>query len=44
MPSTILSLYSKLRTSPLDIGLEQEYTCSRKLLNVPGKVSSLHTA
>ncbi len=39
-----LSLYIKLRTSPLDTGLEQEYTCSIRLLNVPGKVSLLHPA
>ena len=32
------SLYIKLRTSPLDTGLEQEYTCSIQLLNAPGKV------
>ncbi len=40
----VLSLYSKLRTSPLDTGLEQGYTCSVQLLNAPGKVSSLHPA
>ena len=38
------TLYSKLRTSPLDTGLEQEYTCSIRLLNAPGKVSVLHPA
>src|SRR6266487_3664073 len=38
------SLYIKLRTSRLDTGLEQEYTCSIRLLNAPGKVSVLHTA
>jgi len=38
------SLYIKLRTSPLDTGLEQEYTCSIRLLNAPGKVSFLHPA
>ena len=38
------SLYSKLRTSPLDTGLEQGYTCSLQLLDAPGKVSFLHTA
>src|SRR5947209_5357352 len=38
------SLYSKLRTSPLDIGLEQGYTCSIQLLNAPGKVSLFHPA
>ena len=38
------SLYSKLRTSPLDTGPEQEYTCSMKLLNAPGKVYLLHPA
>jgi hypothetical protein len=37
-------LYSKLRTSPLDIGLEQGYTCSIQLLNAPGNVQSLHPA
>src|SRR2546429_6325682 len=38
------SLYSKLRTSPLDTGPEQGYTCSMKLLNWPRKVSLLHPA
>jgi hypothetical protein len=38
------SLYSKLLTSPLDTGLEQEYTCSMKLLNKPGKVYLIHPA
>jgi hypothetical protein len=38
------SLYIKLRTSPLDTGLEQGYTCSIRLLNAPGKVSVLHPA
>jgi len=38
------SLYSKLRTSPLDTGLEQGYTCSIQLLDAPGKVYFLHTA
>jgi len=38
------SLYSKLRTSPLDTGLEQGYPCSIQLLDAPGKVSFLHTA
>jgi hypothetical protein len=38
------SLYIKLRTSPLDTGLEQEYTCSIQLLNTSGKVSFLHPA
>jgi hypothetical protein len=38
------SLYIKLRTSPLDTGLEQGYTCSLKLLNMPGKVSLFHPA
>src|SRR5438067_12447414 len=38
------SLYSKLRTSPLDTGLEQGYTCSIQLLNAPGKVSLFHPA
>ncbi len=37
-------LYIKLRTSPLDTGLEQEYTCSMKRLNASGKVYQLHTA
>src|SRR5438132_3694409 len=37
-------LYSKLRTSPLDTGPEQGYTCSMKLLNWPRKVSLLHPA
>jgi len=32
------SLYSKLRTSPLDTGLEQEYTCSMNVLNSLRKV------
>src|SRR6202048_5584009 len=40
----LFSLYSKLRTSPLDTGLEQGYTCSIQLLNAPGKVSFLHPA
>jgi len=40
----VISLYIKLRTSRLDTGLEQEYTCSIRLLNAPGKVSVLHTA
>jgi hypothetical protein len=40
----ICSLYIKLRTSPLDTGLEQEYTCSIRLLNVPGKGYLLHPA
>ena len=40
----VTSLYSKLRTSPLDIGLEQGYTCSIQLLNAPGNVQSLHPA
>jgi hypothetical protein len=39
-----ISLYSKLRTSPLDTGLERGYTCSLQLLNAPGKVSGLHPA
>src|SRR5205823_13110161 len=30
--------------SPLDTGLEQEYTCSIKLLNMPGKVYLFHPA
>ena len=38
------TLYSKLRTSPLDTGLEQGYTCSIQLLDAPGKVSFLHPA
>src|SRR6266516_6135702 len=38
------SLYRKLRTSPLDTGLEQGYTCSRQLLNAPGKNSLFHPA
>ncbi len=38
------SLYIKLRTSPLDTGLEQEYTCSMKRLNASGKVYQFHTA
>src|SRR6266567_6029432 len=38
------ALYSKLLTSPLDTGLEQEYTCSMKLLNKPGKVCLIHPA
>src|SRR5438094_5345853 len=38
------SLYSKLRTSPLDTGPEQGYTCSMKLLNWPRKVCLLHPA
>jgi hypothetical protein len=38
------SLYSKLRTSPLDTGLEQGYTCSIQLLNAPGKVYFFHPA
>ena len=38
------SLYIKLRTSRLDTGLEQVYSCSIRLLNAPGKVSVLHTA
>jgi CBS domain-containing protein len=42
--NNLAHLYIKLRTSPLDTGLEQEYTCSMKLLNTPGKVSLLHTA
>ncbi len=33
-----LPLYSKLRTSPLDTGLEQEYTCSMNVLNSLRKV------
>ena len=37
-------LYIKLRTSPLDTGPEQGYTCSMKLLNWPRKVSLLHPA
>src|SRR5229473_8262507 len=40
----LFSLYIKLRTSPLDTGLEQGYTCSIRLLNAPGKVSVLHPA
>jgi hypothetical protein len=40
----VRSLYIKLRTSPLDTGLEQEYTCSMKRLNASGKVYQLHTA
>src|SRR5216684_1295582 len=40
----LFSLYVKLRTSPLDTGLEQGYTCSRQLLKVPGKVYFLHPA
>src|SRR5450755_1049138 len=31
------SLYSKLLASRLDTGLEQEYTCSMKLLNTEGE-------
>src|SRR5947207_5197526 len=42
--STSSSLYSKLRTSPLDTGLEQGYTCREQVLNVPGKGSVLHPA
>src|SRR5260370_221663 len=38
------SLYSKLRTSPLDTGLEQVYTCSMRLLNMPGKAYFFHPA
>ena len=30
-------LYIKLRTSPLDTGPEQGYTCSRQLLNAEGE-------
>ncbi len=40
----VISLYIKLRTSRLDTGLEQVYSCSIRLLNAPGKVSVLHTA
>ncbi len=40
----VCSLYIKLRTSPLDTGLEQEYTCSMKRLNASGKVYQFHTA
>src|SRR5947209_10921658 len=43
-PAFISSLYSKLRTSPLDTGLEQGYTCSIQLLNAPGKVCFFHPA
>jgi hypothetical protein len=43
-PDALFSLYIKLRTSPLDRGLEQEHTCSRKLLNKPGKVFLFHPA
>src|SRR6266487_6325743 len=43
-PKEAPPLYVKLRTSPLDTGLEQGYPCSRQLLNVPGKVSSFHPA
>src|SRR5690348_229101 len=41
---TLSSLYIKLRISPLDTGLEQGYTCSMKLLNMPGKVYLFHPA
>jgi len=34
----LFTLYSKLRTSPLDTGLEQEYTCSMNVLNSLRKV------
>ena len=41
---TFCSLYIKLRTSPLDTGPEQEYTCSMKQLNALGKVYPFQTA
>jgi hypothetical protein len=34
---SFFSLYSKLRTSPLDTGPEQEYTCSIRRLNEEGE-------
>lgn len=38
------SLYVNIKASPLDGGPEQVSSCSRELLNSPGKVSFFHTA